>query len=150
MPFFTHIFTGNVFNIMKFRADPDLAKKVAVASQPGASGTQVMEETLVIQVPHKKMIELVQTRREIWYIRQEEWDAAAAKHEPGEQQRTPGTLAYYKIPELQRTGMMLVQAVGEKNADFATPVLMKLNVLEFGESDGGPNATNVTVKATLF
>eukprot|EP01012_Entosiphon_sulcatum_P016418 TRINITY_DN2133_c0_g1_i1.p1 TRINITY_DN2133_c0_g1~~TRINITY_DN2133_c0_g1_i1.p1 ORF type:complete len:146 (-),score=46.47 TRINITY_DN2133_c0_g1_i1:175-612(-) len=144
MPFFTHAFEENVFQIIKMKGDPDLQAKI----KNRQNNFKVCKEAIIVPQKFSKMVELVQTRRDIWYISEEKWRISLEQHEPGEFTRHPGTLYFYEIPELKSTCMGMIKQMAQHHPELNDQYFLRLQIIEF--SDKGDDGTEVSLKISYF
>jgi len=144
MPFFTHVFEDNVFQIIKLKGDPDLQGKI----KNRQNNVKTCKETIILPLKFSKMVELVQTRRDIWYISEEKWRVSLEQHEPGEFTRHPGTLYFYEIPELKSTCTAMITQMANHYPELKDQILLRVQIAEF--SDKGDEGSEVSLKISYF
>eukprot|EP00998_Keelungia_sp_KM082_P011505 NODE_7773_length_577_cov_56.115556_g7750_i0.p1 GENE.NODE_7773_length_577_cov_56.115556_g7750_i0~~NODE_7773_length_577_cov_56.115556_g7750_i0.p1 ORF type:complete len:147 (-),score=25.10 NODE_7773_length_577_cov_56.115556_g7750_i0:73-513(-) len=145
MPFYTHVFEDNVHQIILLGGDEGLQKKIRNRTSPGEQSS----ETITVPIPHKKLIELIQTRRDIWFIADDKWEASVKAHDKENTSRAPGTLAYYSVPELNSTCKDIIARFAEKVAAVSSQDYLHLEIASFGESET-EGSSDITLKITYW
>eukprot|EP00667_Euglena_gracilis_P024127 EG_transcript_27561 len=145
MPYFTHIFEENVFNIFLLTpgGDPELMEKIRKRSD--GSSQQVKETILVPGLKFNKLIELCQTRKIVWYITEDKWKRTADIHEPGEVKRMPGTLLYYQVPELYSLFNKYISIVAERHPQIKKSCLLRIQVDDFVDKEDEGSELSIAV-----
>eukprot|EP01010_Urceolus_cornutus_P001804 NODE_2375_length_561_cov_189.828125_g1883_i0.p1 GENE.NODE_2375_length_561_cov_189.828125_g1883_i0~~NODE_2375_length_561_cov_189.828125_g1883_i0.p1 ORF type:complete len:166 (-),score=56.99 NODE_2375_length_561_cov_189.828125_g1883_i0:63-506(-) len=145
MPFFTHVFEDNVFNIISMGGDSELQEKIKARN---SKDVNQMKEQITVPQKFHKLVELVQTRRDIWYISDEKWKASTELHEPSEIQRSPGTLSFYSIPELSSLCTTFITVMAEKFPELKDEFFLRIQILEFSDKDEA--GTDVSLRISTF
>eukprot|EP00995_Heteronema_vittatum_P007935 NODE_3092_length_706_cov_448.774734_g2185_i0.p1 GENE.NODE_3092_length_706_cov_448.774734_g2185_i0~~NODE_3092_length_706_cov_448.774734_g2185_i0.p1 ORF type:complete len:167 (+),score=73.66 NODE_3092_length_706_cov_448.774734_g2185_i0:66-503(+) len=144
MPFIPHVFEENVFNIIKLAGDPDLQERIKKRD----TNFQAVRDTITVPQKFNKMVELVQTRRDIWYISDDKWKVTCDLHEPGEVKRSPGTLQFYAVPELNHLCTTMIDLMVAKYAELKDRYFLRIQITEFSDKD--TEGSEVSLKISYF
>eukprot|EP00992_Anisonema_acinus_P010002 TRINITY_DN6230_c0_g1_i2.p1 TRINITY_DN6230_c0_g1~~TRINITY_DN6230_c0_g1_i2.p1 ORF type:complete len:163 (+),score=60.09 TRINITY_DN6230_c0_g1_i2:53-490(+) len=144
MPFVPHVFQENIFNIIKLQGDPELQEKI----KRRETNYESVKDTIIVPQMFNKMVELVQTRRDIWYISDEKWQITCDLHEPGETMRSPGTMQYYAVPELNNLCTTMINMMTEKHPELKGQSFLRIQINEFSDKD--EQGSEVSLKFSYF
>eukprot|EP00906_Rhabdomonas_costata_P023239 RCo033466 len=144
MAYIPHVFVDNVFQIIKLMGDPELQEKIKKRD----TNFQHIKDVITVPYRFNKMVELVQTRRDIWFIAEEKWLVSTRLHEPTETTRAPGTLQYYMVPELTSLCDTMIKMMADRHEELRNQWFLRIEIKDFSDKDEA--GSEVSLRISYF